>query len=155
MIASIGNSASFRPPPPPQASGNNALSSDQSELIEETLSSYDANNLTKQDAQDIVSAFSEAGINPSKEFADLLAESGFDAKEIGSMAGVEKGAGGQRPPPPPQPSDGGSESIALSKVVDYLDSLSDSSFSDSTTMAASLAERFGLSEGQSLINTTA
>lgn len=158
MIESIGSSGAFRPPPPPSNNTNASLSSEQSSLIEETLSNYDASNLSEADASAIVEAFSDAGITPSAQFADALAESGFDAREIGSLANVgESQQGGQRPPPPPPNSDS-SGGIDLSSVMEYLDSLSDSdttSGANSTSMAAKLAEQFGLSEGQSLINVTA
>jgi hypothetical protein len=159
MIDSIGSSVSFRPPPPNSAGSNNALNSEQTSLIEETLSGYDAKNLTEQDAQSIVETFTDAGINPSAQFEELLTEAGFDARELGSLAGVGEGnngpSGGQRPPPQGQ-SD--SQGLDLSSVVDYLDNLSESTesnWSDNSSLTAMLAEKFGLSEGQSLINITA
>lgn len=147
MIDSIGSS-SFMPPPPKQSSAS--LSSDQQSLIEETLANYDAENLTEDDALSIVESFSEAGISPSAEFAEALASAGFDAKEIGSLAGV----GGERPPGPP-PSSSDSQEFDLSSVVDFLDTVSDDDDASSSGFAAKLAEQFGLSEGQSLINVTA
>lgn len=161
MIDSIGSSVSFRPPPPASAGNNNALNSEQTSLIEETLSGYDAKSLTEQDAQSIVETFADAGINPSAQFAELLTEAGFDVQELGSLAGAGEGAtgaaSGQRPPPPPQ-GQGESQGVDLSSVVDYLDNLSqstESNWSDSSSLTAMLAEKFGFSEGQSLINTTA
>jgi hypothetical protein len=157
MIDSIGSSVSFRPPPPASAGNNNALNSEQTSLIKKTLSGYDAKSLTEQDAQSIVKTFADAGINPSAQFAELLTEAGFDVQELGSLAGAGEGAtgaaSGQRPPPPPQ-----GQGVDLSSVVDYLDNLSqstESNWSDSSSLTAMLAEKFGFSEGQSLINTTA
>ncbi|MBF7073891.1 hypothetical protein ISG33_10815 [Glaciecola sp. MH2013] len=145
MIDSISGSASFRPPPPPKNSSSSELSSEQSEFIEKTLSSYDANKLTEQDASDIVNSFAEAGIKPSAGFADLLAESGFDARELGDLAGVG-GAREQRPPPQ-------SSASNLSSVVDYLDGLSDTSSSETSgSLAETLSQKFGLPEGQSLLS---
>jgi hypothetical protein len=72
MVDSIG-SPSFRPPPPPGAGDQSNLSDDQTSLIEETLSGYDADNLTESDAASMVEAFAEAGIAPSSAFADKLA----------------------------------------------------------------------------------
>jgi hypothetical protein len=153
MVDSIG-SASFRPPPPPSgAGGQSSLTEDQTSLIEETLSGYDADNLSESDAASIVEAFADAGIAPSSAFADKLAEVGFDAKEIGGLAGGASEAG--RPPPPP-PS-GESSNLDLTDAVDYLETLfeeKEESATDNSTIAAQLAERFGLSEGESLINIT-
>lgn len=149
MIDSI-SSGSFRPPPPPSSNSSASLSEEQSSLISETLSNYDPDNLSEADATSIVESFAEAGISPSVAFADALAESGFDAKSIGDLAGVSKGG---QPPPPPGGGQG-SDELDLSSIVDYLDDVDDSS-SSSTSFSALLAEKFGLSEGQSLINVTA
>jgi|TARA_R110000868_G_scaffold353788_1_gene614960 hypothetical protein len=152
MVDSIG-SASFRPPPPPPgASGQASLSDDQTSLIEETLSGYDADNLTQSDAASIVEAFAEAGIAPSSAFADKLAEVGFDAREIGDLAGAKSSESGQPPPPP-----SGSGNLDLTDAVDYLETLfdeKDETATDNSSITAKLAERFGLSEGESLINIT-
>ena len=152
MVDSIGR-ASFRPPPPPpSAGGQSSLSDDQTSLIEETLSGYDADNLTQSDAASIVEAFAEAGITPSSAFADKLAEVGFDAREIGDLAGAKPGESG-RPPLPPS----GSGNLDLTDAVDYLETLfdeKDETATDNSSITAQLAERFGLSEGESLINIT-
>ena len=150
MVDSIG-SANFRPPPP-GADGQSSLSDDQTSLIEETLSGYDAGNLSESDAASIVEAFAEAGIAPSSAFADKLAEIGFDAREIGDLAGVGTTEGGQRPTPP-----SGSSNLDLTDAVDYLETLfdqKDETETDNSSITAQLAERFGLSEGESLINIT-
>jgi hypothetical protein len=150
MVDSIG-SASFRPPPPPPGTGGqSSLNEDQTSLIEETLSGYDADNLTQSDAASIVEAFADAGITPSSAFADKLAEVGFDAREIGDLAGAKPSESG-RPPPPPS----GSGNLDLTDAVDYLETLfdeKDETATDNSSITAQLAERFGLSEGESLIN---
>ncbi|MEP0357092.1 hypothetical protein [Paraglaciecola sp.] len=155
MVDSVG-SASFRPPPsPPGAGGQSSLTDDQTSLIEETLASYDADNLTESDAASIVEAFSDAGIAPSSAFADKLAEVGFDAKEIGGLAGIGSAESGQRPPPPP-PADS-SSSLDLTDAVDYLETLFEEKAeteTDNSSITAQLAERFGLADGESLINIT-
>lgn len=151
MVDSIG-SANFRPPPPPGAGAQSNLSDDQASLIEETLSGYNADSLTESDAASIVEAFAEAGIAPSSAFADKLAEIGFDAKEIGDLAGASPSE--SRPPPPPA---SGSSNLDLSDAVDYLETLfdeKDEQATDNSSITAQLAERFGLSEGESLINIT-
>jgi hypothetical protein len=153
MVDSIG-SANFRPPPPPPAAGGqSSLSEEQTSLIEETLSGYDADNLSESDAASIVEAFAEAGIAPSSAFAGKLAEIGFDAREIGDLAGVGTTEGGQKPPPPPS----SSSNLDLTDAVDYLETLfdeKDETATDNSSITAQLAERFGLSEGESLINIT-
>jgi hypothetical protein len=158
MIDSIGSSMASRPPPPPPSSSNNSLSSEQTSLIEDALSNYDASNLSSEDATSLVETFSEAGINPSSAFADILAASGFDAQEIGTLANVGDGGSAGHRPPPPSGGEQSSSGLDLASVIDYLDSLPDSESlgsANTSSMAAQLAEKFGLSEGQSLINVSA
>ena len=145
MIDSI--SGGFRPPPPPRDNSSETITDEQSSLIEQTLSNYDAENLSAEDASSIVEAFSEAGIGPSPAFADALAEAGFDAKEIGDLANV---GSGNRPAPQSQ------SNVNLSSVTDYLASLSDEEIQASTgsTLAEKIAQEFGLAEGQPLIDET-
>lgn len=76
------------------------LTQDQLQLVEETLSNYDPNQLTQSDASDIVAAFSDAGITAGRELAETMASFGFDASTVGEMAGVGQ-TQGDRPPPPP------------------------------------------------------
>lgn len=75
-------------------SSSNSLSLQQQELIDFVLSNYEASSLTSQDTQDITQAFSEAGIQPTKQLAQTMQSLGFDTKEIGSLAGAN------RPPMP-------------------------------------------------------
>ncbi len=77
----------------PTGSQNSSLSSSQQETISSVLENYDANNLSKSDALEIVAAFKEAGIQPGAELESAMSEAGFDAKEVGTLAGV--GAQGQ------------------------------------------------------------
>lgn len=112
-----------------QSTSNNSnrgssLSLEQQTLIEETLKNYDSSSLSETDAKEIVETFSEAGIEPSKEFESALSSLGFDAKDIGDLAGVgEEGggpSGGARPaggPPPPPPKE------EVSTISDLLESL--------------------------------
>lgn len=72
---------------------SSTLSSSQQETISSVLENYDADNLTAEDAQSIVAAFKEAGIEPGSELESALEEEGFDANEIGTLASV--GAEGQ------------------------------------------------------------
>jgi len=96
-ISAIGGGQGFRPPPP------QPLSYDQKSLISQTLSNYDPETLTEEDAQAIVAAFKDAGIRPTKELASAMEELGFDARAVGELAGAERPKG---PPPPPPPVDG-------------------------------------------------
>ncbi|MBH0069744.1 hypothetical protein [Pseudoalteromonas sp. NZS100] len=151
MINSIsGSSASFISQQSSQAS---KLTTEQSDFVKETLAEFNAENLSAEDAQSIQAAFKEQGIEPTKELADLMSELEFDAKSIGDVGRVE----GQRPPPPPQNS---LESVDTDEVVSYLDELlteysSQLSDEDKESILASVQEKFGLSEGDSLLNVTA
>ena len=102
MISGIsGASMAFSP----SQSSNNAssLSSDQRQLIENTLSEFNSDQLTETDAIAITETFAEAGIQPSREFAQAMADEGFDARTVGDLAGVGGSQqGGMPPPPPPQ-----------------------------------------------------
>ena len=69
-------------------------SSSQAETISSILAEYDADNLSESDAKSIVAAFQEAGIEPSEELVSAMAEAGFDAKEVGTLAGVGPQGGG-------------------------------------------------------------
>ena len=69
-------------------------SSSQAETISSILAEYDADNLSESDAKSIVAAFQEAGIEPSEELVSAMAEAGFDAKEVGTLAGVGPQSGG-------------------------------------------------------------
>jgi hypothetical protein len=83
---------------------SSGLSSSQLALIEETLAQYDAESLSAEDAKEIVEIFSEAGITPSAALESAMSASGFDAREVGDLAGVGKGGGkGPMGPPPPPP----------------------------------------------------
>lgn len=150
MINSIGSSASFMTQ---QSSQVSALTSEQTEFVKETLAEFDAQNLSTEDAQSIQAAFEEQGISPTKELADLMSELDFDAKSIGDAGRLE----GQRPPSPPQNS---LESVDTDEVVSYLDELlteysSQLSDEDKESILSSVQEKFGLSEGDSLLNVTA
>lgn len=90
---------------PTQSSGQNvSLTQDQLQLIADTLSNYDPDNLTEADAQEIVNTFSEAGIAEGRGLAETMASYGFDARAVGELAGVTS----DRPdgPPPPRGGEG-------------------------------------------------
>ena len=84
------------------ATSSTEESSTDQEIIESILANYDADSLSQEDAKAIVTALQNAGIEPSSELESALDEAGFDAQEIGTLAGVggPKGGGGMPPPPP-------------------------------------------------------
>lgn len=132
-ISSVSSSQVYQPQTS-SASKSSSLSTDQQAFIADLLSQYDSESLSASDAQEIVKALQEAGIEPSKAMESTMAASGFDAKEIGDLAGVGKGDGGGRPmgPPPPKKEE-------MSSVSDLLESLlsSDEEEDDTTTSTTS------------------
>jgi hypothetical protein len=136
-----------------------SLTDDQKTFVSDTLSEYDVDNLTEEQAQTIVDTLAEAGIPAGSDLANVMNESGFDARAIGDMAG---GPEGNRPPPPPPPSED-SQSVELTSMVDYvaelvakeLDSEEDyASLSQESieSIYADVAEKFALEEGQSILD---
>ena len=122
------------------SSRGSSLSLEQQTLIEETLAKYNADSLSESDAKEIVEIFKDAGIEPSKEFASALSSVGFDAKEIGDLAGVSGngGPGGGRPaggPPPPPPS--ASDEEEVDSIYDLLEALLDTDEEDETSSTTS------------------
>ena len=102
MINSVSSGANFQPMQRPQAE---PLTSEQTELMNETLAQFDPENLTAEDAQSIMQTFMDAGIQPGQEMEAIMAEAGFDAAEVGELGRPE----GERPPgPPPPPPSGNS-----------------------------------------------
>jgi len=136
-----------------------SLTDEQKTLISDTLSELDADNLTEADALSIIETFSEAGIEPSKEMESALIDLGFDAKDIGELANVERG---DRPAPPPPPSQSEDE---ISSMTTYLEELlaetleanNSTELSDEqrNSIYAQVMEKFGIEEGDSIINTVA
>lgn len=149
-ISSIGaGGAGFgggRPPSQP-------LSDEQKSLVQETLSNYDAENLSEDDAKAIMETFKEAGIRPGKELADLTSDLGFDAKTIADRAGLEPPQG-----PPPSPP-GGEQSLntedlsALQSIIDDYD-LNDLSQEEEEEILNQLEEAELINEEGSLISLT-
>lgn len=97
MISSVNNST-MPVGMPPRPEGQ-PLSDSQKETVSSILSSYDADNLTSDDASAIVEQFKQAGIEPSKSLNSLLSSAGFDSKNLAELSGA-----GKPPPPPPQDS---------------------------------------------------
>lgn len=136
----------------PAVSNTSGLTSHQKNVIEETLSEYDSDLLTESDAVAIVNTFSEVGIQPGRELAEVMGSFGFDSQEVGSLANADAA-----PPHPPKKETGG---VDLKTLVDYIEEYLSQIDDDSTeTTEASLYDtlknHFGLEDGQSFINITA
>ena len=114
-------------------SDNNSITSSQKNTISSILEDYDANNLSESDAKSIVAAFKEAGIEASDELVNAMEDAGFDAKEVGTLAGV---GGGQSGPPP----SGGGMSSSEEEEYDALDTNE-----DGVVSLAELQEAYGTS----------
>ncbi|WP_445946849.1 hypothetical protein [Shewanella sp.] len=154
MISSISSAAAM---PPPRS--EKSLTQEQQTLITETLSQFDPENLTESDAISITKAFSQAGIQPGKALGSAISELGFDAKNIGDLAGVEK-TGRKPPPPPPQ-----QESQDLSPILDFLATLMEEKLAandnktlsdeDKQSIINQTFEKFGMEGQSSLIDVSA
>ncbi|MEJ6121985.1 hypothetical protein MT390_08925 [Vibrio sp. 2-Bac 85] len=160
MISSINAGSSITMPS--SSRSEKALTEDQLTLISDTLSELDTDNLTTADALSILETFSDAGIEPGKAMESTMSELGFDAQEIGDLANVE----GDRPPPPPPPPSQSSDEI--SSMASYLEELLEETVAASEaesidelseeqrfSVYAQVMEKFGIEEGDSLIDTTA
>ena len=159
MINSMGSGMPM-PPPPSRSGSEQVLTEDQQTLISETLSEYDAKNISQADALNIVEVFSQAGIQPGEALEKTLSSAGFDAKSIGDLAKVSED--GTRPPPPPPPKQSTEE---ITSMVDYLSELMEEKLAESNGNALSdedkqsiltqVFEKFDIEDGESIINTSA
>lgn len=89
MISSVAQSGFANP------SGGTALNTAQSESLLALLSNYDPKNVSKSDAQEIVSGIREIGIKGGKGLGELLNQTGFQPRELAQKAGVMRGAADQ------------------------------------------------------------
>jgi|TARA_R110000764_G_scaffold67038_1_gene139562 hypothetical protein len=143
--------------PPPPARTEQSLTADQQSLISETLSEFDTENLSQEDALSIIETFSQANIQPGAALEKALSSAGFDAKSIGELANVSEGS---RPPPPPKQS-----TEEITSMVDYLSELLEETLAanngnslsdeDKQSILAKVFEKFDLEESDSIINTSA
>ena len=85
---SIEISSSLPPFNQSQSFSVSKLSNEQKEMITYILSDYDSSMLSETEAKELVYMFQDAGINPSRDLADVLETNGFDARSIGELAGV-------------------------------------------------------------------
>lgn len=151
MIDSIGMNTSMQKPP----QKSEPLSDVQLATISETLANFDSENLTEEDAQNIVEAFKAADIKPGKALAAAMSELGFDARAVGELADIE--------PKGPKPSSQNSEQMSamFSFLTDTIseqlkqsgnDSLSEE---DIKAIYQTVYEKFGMEDNGNIINTTA
>lgn len=121
-------------------------SSDISSTVSSILDDYDIDNLTKSDAQEIVAAFKEAGIELGSELESAMEEAGFDAHEVGTLAGVGQGQGGTMGPPPGGGGGQGGE-LSSSEVEEIFDAADTNE--DGTVSLEELQEYYGTSTTES------
>jgi hypothetical protein len=153
MINNIGSSMQM-----PQQRTEQSLTEEQQSILTETLSQYDAENLSESDALSIVETLSQAGIPPSAAVEKSMSDLGFDAKSIGDSAKVSES--GSRPPPPPKQS-----TEEITSMVDYLAELMEEKLAasnsnelsdeDKESILTQVFEKFDIEDGESIINTTA
>ncbi|WP_159821974.1 hypothetical protein [Colwellia sp. 20A7] len=153
MINNIGSSMQM-----PQQRTEQSLTEEQQSILTETLSQYDAENLSESDALSIVETLSQAGISPSAAVEKSMSDLGFDAKSIGDSAKVSES--GSRPPPPPKQS-----TEEITSMVDYLAELMEEKLAasnsnelsdeDKESILTQVFEKFDIEDGESIINTTA
>ena len=103
MISGINDSSAaqqLRPstPPPPPKGQQTSLTDEQTQALQSILEQYDANSLTSENATSIVEQLKSEGIEPGKALESVLSSAGFDAKQIGELAGLGEGKP-QRPLP--------------------------------------------------------
>lgn len=70
----------------PQRPAGQELTSIQKEEVSSILENYDSSSLSQEDAQAIMGSLKDAGITPSRDLANTMRESGFEAMEVGSLA---------------------------------------------------------------------
>ena len=128
-----------------QSVQSGSLSTSQLDTISSVLSNYDADSLSQSDAQSIVKAFEEAGIEASSELASAMEDAGFDAQEVGTLAGVggSQAQGGMMGPPP---SGGGGGQMSSSEVEEVFDALDTNE--DGVVSFDELQEAYGSSDSQ-------
>ena len=132
MVGNISSGGQYNYAAQSTSSTQSGLTTTQQETLTSVLSEFDSSNLTESDATSIVNAFKEAGIEPSQELEAAMDAVGFDAKEVGDLAGVQdrpQGGGGMPPPPPPSEE----EETSVSSLLDTLLSLEDDEDSTSSS----------------------
>lgn len=122
MVSAIGGGGAM-PPMNNNAMQAKPLSDEQKQFVTDTLSAYDPDSLTAEKAKEITSLFQEQGIAPGRGLAGAMAEAGFDARNVGQLAGVQPPSGGQPPSEAGAMAAGTSASSATSDVLSFLSQL--------------------------------
>jgi|GEM_PF-2336421 len=132
-ISGVSSISSYTPSS--SASNRPQMSDEQKDLVSSVLEGYDSSSLSEEDASAIVTAFQEAGIQPSRDLANTMSESGFSASEVGQLAGIAGPAGGMPPPPggmPPPAADDEEEIESISSTLEILLGLGNQSSQDNS-----------------------
>ena len=80
MIGAIGSNSTaglYQP----QFNYNSTLTDDQKTTLQEIISKYDPENMTAEDQKTMMDEIKAAGIQPSKEFGEVMNEAGFKPPE--------------------------------------------------------------------------
>ena len=149
MINSIGSMGQM----PPKQANQPSMSTDQKEQVQEILKQFSVENLSRADATSIVDSFKELGIPPTKELVQLMADNGFDAKNIGDMAEVSS----SQIPPLPSQINGANSSEMVSFLEELLENYnSQLSDDDKDSILAAVQDRFDINNNNdSLIHVKA
>lgn len=92
------------------------MTDEQTDKLAEFLSNYDTENLSVDDAQEIVSEVKGLGITAGADLASALGDAGISAQDLAEQAGVAGADRPKRPPPPPPPT----ETQGISTVDDAI-----------------------------------
>ena len=139
---------------PPMPYAKQVLTPEQQSLTSDTLSIFDADNLSETDALSIVDTLSQADIKPRAALENKMSNLGFDAKQIGELANTFE----PKKSPPRQSTEG------ISYLVDHLTQLLEeklvannyNSLSEESkqVILSKVLEKYGLEESRSSSNTT-
>jgi hypothetical protein len=150
MISSVGSATQMQAIQSTQST-QAKMTADQKDQLQELLGEFSVDSFSSDDATSMVDAIKEIGIVPGQELEDIMADSGFDAKSIGDMAGA-----GMPPPPPPPQSSGENSSEMLSFLEELLEQYDGEISSDNKdSILAAVQEKFGIEDIDSLISVQA
>lgn len=119
----------------------NALSAEQKTAVAQVLAGYDAKALTPETAQSIVSKVKDLGVPQGIGLAQTFAESGFDARAIGDLAGVTRPSGtGLRADGPGRASLDETLVALMSEVAEAYESVDDANYDFYDALKSKLEE---------------
>lgn len=118
------------------------ITEQQGKDLTEFLSEYDAENLSDENAKEIVAKIQDLGIVPGAGLASVLSEAGVDARGLAEQAGISGPSGAGGPPggprgaggPPPSGGGKGAESVddaVVSLIADAVSAFEDSEDAES------------------------